>query len=200
MTLLLAVNARPGVSAMLAVLAVFGSGCSSYRLGPVTEFAAGARSIRVETFVNRTTEPRLSDALALQLRKRLQQDGTYRLDTKGDADVVVTGTIVDFDRQGLSFQPRDVITPRDYRITIMAQVIARERATGKILLNRRVAGHTNLRVGADLSTTERQAMPVLAEDLARNITSLLVEGEWPEPTAASGARSFGLQTDQKTAH
>ena len=167
-----------------AVVLVLASACSTYTLGPVTGFEAGSRSIRIDPFINDTSEPRLTDALTSQLRKRLQQDGSYKLDSRGDADVIVTGRLVEYDRQGLSFQPRDVITPREYRVILAAQVVARERSTGKVLLNRRVTGHTNLRIGPDLSTTERQALPVLAEDLARNIASLLVEGDWPDPPRA----------------
>jgi hypothetical protein len=78
----------------------------------------------------------------------------------------------------LSFQPRDILTPRDYRVTIWAEVNARDRSSGKTLLTRRVRGHTTVRVGQDLVSAERQAIPLAAEDLARNITALLVDGEW----------------------
>ena len=156
------------------------TGCAGYRLGSTTGFEAGSRSLEVRPFLNDTLEPRLSDAVTHQLRKQLQQDGTYRLDTKGEADVVVSGSIVDYDRSGLSFQPRDVITPREFRIVLTAAVTARERGTGKVLLSRRVSGHTNVRIGNDLVSAERQAVPLLAEDLARNITSVLVDGDWPD--------------------
>ena len=39
-------------------------------------------------------------------------------------------------------------------------------------------GRTTIRVGNDLTSAERQAVPLAAEDLARSITSLLVDGEW----------------------
>ena len=39
-------------------------------------------------------------------------------------------------------------------------------------------GRTTLRVGSDLTSSERQAIPLAAEDLARHVTSLLVDGEW----------------------
>jgi len=35
-----------------------------------------------------------------------------------------------------------------------------------------------IRVGDDLTSTERQALPLLAADLAKNVTTLLVEGTW----------------------
>jgi len=33
-------------------------------------------------------------------------------------------------------------------------------------------------VGSDLADAERQALPLLAQDMARNITELLTEGAW----------------------
>jgi hypothetical protein len=37
---------------------------------------------------------------------------------------------------------------------------------------------TLIRVGSDLTSAERQALPLLAADLARNITALLADGTW----------------------
>jgi hypothetical protein len=41
-----------------------------------------------------------------------------------------------------------------------------------------VSGRTTLRAGPDLTSSERQAIPLAAADLARHVTSLLVDGEW----------------------
>ena len=160
----------------LAVLLL--AGCAGYQLGPSNGLRSGARSIQINPFQNTALEARLSEAVTQSLRKSLQKDGTYRLHSGDAGDIVVSGTILNYDREQLSFQPRDVITPRDYRVSITVQVTARERASGRILLDRRVSGHSTGRVGADLTSNERQALPLVADDLARNITSLLVDGEW----------------------
>jgi hypothetical protein len=162
---------------LLATLAL--SGCAGYKLGPTNGIAAGSKSVQVNPFTNRVLEqPRLTETVTLSLRKRLQQDGTFHLDTHNEGDILVSGAIVDYHRAHLSFQPRDILTPRDYRVTIWAEVNARDRSSGKTLLTRRVRGHTTVRVGQDLVSAERQAIPLAAEDLARNITALLVDGEW----------------------
>jgi hypothetical protein len=153
-------------------------GCAGYRLGPANGQAAGSHSIRVALFPNQTFEPRLTDALGSALRRNLQQDGTYRLSTRGDADVVLQGVITGYRRAGVTYQPRDTITPRDFLITMTAKVTATERSTGRTLLDREVLGRTTIRGGDDLTSAERQAVPLLAEDLARNITSLLTDGTW----------------------
>jgi lipopolysaccharide assembly LptE-like protein len=155
------------------------AGCAGYKVGPTNGIAAGSRSVQVNPFMNKVLEePRLSEAVTESLRKRLQQDGTFQLDTHGEGDIVVTGVVSQYHRTHLSFQPRDILTPRDYRVVIWADVQARDRISGKTLLERRVPGHTTLRVGSDLTSSERQALPLAAEDLARNITALLVDGEW----------------------
>ena len=154
------------------------AGCAGYRLGPTSGLAPGSKSVQVNFFRNDTPEPRLVEAVASSLRKNLQQEGTFRLSTRGDSDIVVSGIITRFLRSELSFQPTDVITVRDYTLYLTAKITSTERSSGRVLLEREVSGRTTIRVGNDLASAERQAVPLLADDLARNATSLLVDGSW----------------------
>jgi hypothetical protein len=163
---------------LLLAITVACAGCAGYRVGPVSGEVAGERSIQVALFESKVIEPRVGDAVTTALRRQLQQDGTFRLNTRGDADVVVSGAIIDYARSHISFQPEDILTPRDYRLRIRAHVTARDRNTGRVLLDRDVMGHTTLRVTPDLASAERQAVPQAADELARNITALLTEGVW----------------------
>ncbi|MHB8519831.1 MAG: LPS assembly lipoprotein LptE [Limisphaerales bacterium] len=153
-------------------------GCVGYRVGPSSGVAAGSRSVQVNFFRNRTLEPRLSEAVGSALRKNLQQDGTYRLDTHGTGDIVLDGVIISYDRAALTFQPNDILTVRDYVVELTASITARDRSTGKVFLERNVTGRTTIRVGSDQASAERQALPLLADDLAKNAASLLVDGVW----------------------
>lgn len=153
-------------------------GCAGYRVGPSNELAAGEKTVQITPFANQTLEPRLGDAVSSALRKELQRDGTYRLVTREAGDIVVNGTVTRYLRQEQTLVPEDVVTVQDYRITLTAQVIARERATGKVLLDQPVTGYTLVRAGADLTSAERQALPLLATDLARQVTALLADGTW----------------------
>jgi hypothetical protein len=153
-------------------------GCAGYQVGPVNGVPAGSRAVTVRPFRNDTFEPRLSETVDFALRRRLQQDGTYRLNTQEDGDVVVSGVITDMHREVLSFQPRDVLTPRDYEMRLVAKVTAKERVTGKVVLDKEFIGRTTVRASVNRDLAERQAEPTMAEDLARNITSALTEGSW----------------------
>ena len=157
--------------------AVFFIGCASYHLGPVMD-KDGDKSVEVLPFNNQTLQPRLGDALTQALRERLQTDGTYHLNTHGNADVVLTGVVRQYRRIGLGYADSDAVTPENFRIELTVHVTARERSTGKSILDRDVKGHTLVHVGADLASAERQALPLLAEDLARNVIELLTEGAW----------------------
>ena len=169
---------RPLKFFALCALALSLAGCAGYHLGPVNGEIAGEKSIEVLPFNNQTLQPRLGDAVTQALRERLQTDGTYHLATHGEGDVVVTGVITRYRRQGLSYLNNDVTTTDNYRVNVTVRVIARERATGKVLLDKNVTGYTLVRVGTDLADAERQAQPLLAEDLARSVTELLTEGAW----------------------
>lgn len=169
---------RSLIAPFAVMVAVATAGCAGYRLGPTNGTKAGEKSVEVRPFANDTLEPRLVDPVMATLRRSLQQDGTFRLATDGGGDVVVSGTLVAYKRGELGYQPNDTLTVRDYFIELTARVVAVDRGTGKTNLNRTVTGRTTIRVGSDLASSERQAAPVLAADLARNITSLLVDGTW----------------------
>jgi hypothetical protein len=159
-------------------LALLVSGCAGYRLGPSNGQRAGDRTVQIVPFTNRTLEPRLSDAATSALRKEIQREGTFQLATDIPGEVVVTGEIIRYDRGEISFLASDVVTARDYRVSFTAHIIARDRLTGKTLLDRDLTGTTLMRVGSDLPSVERQTLPSIAADLARQITAALADGTW----------------------
>jgi len=153
-------------------------GCAGYRLGPTGGQQAGARSVQITPFLNHSEEPGLADELTAALRKAIQHDGTLHLATDGASDLIVEGVITDFQRRELSLLTEDVRTVRDYQITLVVHFTVRERSTGAVIMERDVSAGSVMRVGGDLAATETQLAPILARDLARQITNLLVDGDW----------------------
>lgn len=153
-------------------------GCAGYHVGPTSDQTAGDQTVQIVPVTNQTLEPELGDAVTAALRKELQRDATFRLTAQDSADIVVTGTVTKYLRQALTFQPNDVITARDYRVSLTATFSARKRSTGKLIFDREITGQTLTRVGSDLTSTERQALPLLANDLARRVVAMLANGSW----------------------
>ncbi len=163
---------------LCATLPLCLAGCAGYSLGPSNGLAAGEKSIQVRPFMNQTLQPRLTDVVTQQVRKQVQRDGTFKLATQDDGDLVIAGALTKYDRHELSFSPRDILTVQDYRVQLTAQVTVTDRSTGKVIMDRSITGTTLVRVGADLVSAERQAMPILAADLARNLVDALADGDW----------------------
>jgi len=163
------------LSAMMLCLL---TGCAGYHLGPVNGAVAGGKTLQIQPFNNQTFQPRLGDALTQSLRQVVQQDGTFRLVTHESGEVVLTGIIRGYHRDALGFLSTDAATPEDFRIEAIVHVMARDTVSGKLLLDKDVRGYALVHVDADLASAERQAMPLLADDLARNINELISEGAW----------------------
>jgi hypothetical protein len=165
-----------GLFACLTAISLL-AGCAGYKLGPTNGAIAGEKKIQISPFLNHTMEPRLGDAVTTALRESIQRDGTYRLATHGDADIIVTGVLSKYIRHELNFEPHDVLTVEDYRVSVTAQITARDVTTGATT-NWTNTAYTLVRVGSDLTSSERQAMPVLADEVAKNVTDSLVDGSW----------------------
>jgi hypothetical protein len=163
---------------LLCLVVCISCGCAGYKLGPTNGTAAGDKTIQVGPFSNQSFQPRLGDELTAAVRRAIQLDGTYRLASHGTADVTVEGTILQYARRELSLVPEDVLSVRDFQVIAVAQIRAVENGTGKVLADQRVTGAALVRVGSDLASAERQAMPLLAEDMAKRIKDLVVDGAW----------------------
>jgi len=161
-----------------AVLAVIVTGCAGYRLGPVNGVVAGEKTVEVLPFNNQTLQPRLGEAVTQALRERIQVDGTYRLATRAPADLVISGVIKRYEREGLGYLNNDSATPQNFLVVLTTHVVIRERASGRLLIERDVRARTLVNIGLDFASSERQSAPLLAADLARSVAELLTEGAW----------------------
>lgn len=168
-------NIRTALISALALCLLAGCG---YRLGPTGGRAAGAQSLEIAPFTNETREARVLDALTTALRRRTQEDGTFKLATRRDGDLLLSGIVTNYRRRELSFEPGDIATVRDYQLVMTVHATVIERATGRVILEGETTGQTTIRVGTDLASAERQAMPLLADDLARNLIGKLADGDW----------------------
>lgn len=160
--------------ALLAGLIIL-SGCA-YQLGPTNQQVAGAQSIAIEPFPNETLQPGLTDIVNSTVRRQVQRDGTFHLETRGTADIVVTGKIIRYGRTPLGSRRDDVITPQDYDVSITAKVQATRG--GRVVYEGDVMGRALVASTPNLNNSERENIPVAAENLARNLMNAIANGTW----------------------
>ena len=152
------------------------SGCAGYRLGSVKpQHLAGVQTIAVPTFKNQTLEPRSSVMLTNAVIKRFQEDGTYRIARSHSADAVLKGTLATIDRRQLRSAPTDQLDTRELGVTL---VVDYELVTpsGAVLDRGTVTGDTDIFLDPNFQLSERQAIPVAAEEMAGKLVSRLSEG------------------------
>jgi hypothetical protein len=160
------------------ILALLFAGCAGYHLGAVNGAVAGEKTMAVLPFNNQTLMPRLGDNVTQAVRERLQVDATYRLANSDSSDLVMSGVIRNYERQPLSYLNSDSSTVQNFRVGATIHVVVRERASDKLVMERDVKAHALVNVGPDFASSERQAMPLLAQDAAQTIIGLLAEGSW----------------------
>ena len=159
---------------LTGVLCVLTGGCAGYQLGPTQ--ALPYHSVAVLMFKNKTLKPQLEAQVTNAIIKRFQRDGTLRIEYASDADVLLTGQITKYERQELRAVRTDVNTPREYRITIAARIEARMRGTGELIFSPvTIEGRADTFIGTDLQSADEQALPLIADDLAKRVVPLLAE-------------------------
>lgn len=156
---------------------VFLSGCSGYHLGPATPaYLRQIHSIAVPTFRNTTLVPRIEVLVSSTVIKQFQQDGTFRIANEGGADAVLRGEIIAVGRSPARSVRGNVLATTEFNLVLRVRYTLVGRDGKTIFGPSLVAGTTNFFVGADVSTDERQALPLAAEELAGHLVSQLSEG------------------------
>jgi len=150
------------------------SGC--YTLGPITPtFMKGVHSIAVPVFDNNSFEPQVQTLITSAFIKQFQSDGTYPITGQDQADAVVLGTILDVTRTQTKSVVGDVLASAAFQLTLKVHIQVL-RANGELLGGKDFVGQAYYFVGQDIPTQEHQAIPVAAEDCAKQVTTYLTEG------------------------
>ncbi len=159
------------------LLAVSLSGCAGYRVGEVKpDYLKDVHSIAVPTFKNHTFLPRIEALVTNTVIKQFQQDGTFRIANEGNADAVLRCTITTVGRNPARSVRGNVLATTEFNLGLLVTytLVGRD---GKTLAGPTgVSGTTSFFVGSDVTTEERQALPLAAEDMAVRLVSQLSEG------------------------
>lgn len=157
---------------MLAVVLL--TGCFGYRVGAVGE--RRYQSIAVPMFRNKTVTPQVEPQVTNAIIKRLQADGTLLVQSRATADAVLFGTVTKYDRRLIRGAVNDTGVPREYRLIMTVVVEALDQRTGEhILKPTTIEGAAEAFIGTDLQSADEQALPLIADDIARQVAALLTE-------------------------
>ena len=159
------------------LLAVLFSGCAGYHLGPAKPASLSQiHSIAVPTFRNNTLTPRIEVLVTGTVIKQFQQDGTYRIANEAKADAILKGEIVAVGRSPARSVRGNVLSTTEFTLSVRVNYTLVGKDGKPLGASGSAGGTTTFFVGSDVSTDERQALPLAAEELAVHLVSQLSEG------------------------
>jgi hypothetical protein len=166
-------------SRMAKLMCLFGfllglTGCLGYRAG--SSLPAGVTSVYVRSFINRTGEPDVETAVTRAAVREFQKDGSLRMASVDEADVIVEATVTDLRLEPLRYSKELATETTEFRLILAADVILKDRKTGKVVATHpNLTGKATFAPGGDLASAKRLAIPPAAKDLAHAVVAAVVE-------------------------
>jgi len=166
---------------LLLSLSLCLAGCG-YHLGGIKPTPMRrVTTVAVPTFKNNTLLPRIEAQTADAVAKQFQQDGTYRLESPDQADVIVEGTIVSVDRLPMRIFASNVLQTSEFELTLRVKYRVVDRVTGAVLMEGNAVGVTPFfseadLVNSDLVTNQNMNYPIAAQRMAEHLVSKVAEG------------------------
>lgn len=153
------------------------TGCLGYHIGPAKPYyLREVQSISVPTFKNSTLIPRIEVLITDTVIKQFQQDGTFRIASEENADATLKADIIHIGRSPARSVRGNVLATTEFNLNIRVRYTLVGRDGKPLAPAAEAVGTTNFFVGTDVTTDERQALPLATEELATRLVSQLSEG------------------------
>lgn len=161
--------------ATIFCLAVFG--CLGYHVGPAKPYyLRDVHTIAVPTFKNRTLVPRIEVLVTDTVIKQFQQDGTFQITSDDKADATLTGEVSLITRVPARSVRGNVLATTEFALAMTIRYSLTTRDGKQLAGPADAVGTTSFFVSSDVTTDERQALPLATEDLATRLVAQLSEG------------------------
>jgi hypothetical protein len=152
-------------------------GCLGYHIGPVKPYyLRDVHTIAVPTFTNRTLVPRIEVLVTDTVIKQLQQDGTFQITNGDKADATLSGEIYRITRAPARSLTQNVLATTEFSLVLVVKYSLTGRDGKPLVPPTDVIGQTSFFVSSDVTSDERQALPLATEDLATRLVSDVSEG------------------------
>ncbi|OLA99763.1 MAG: hypothetical protein AUH08_10560 [Verrucomicrobia bacterium 13_2_20CM_54_12] len=166
------------MKALFATLFCFAlGGCLGYHIGPVKPYyLRDVHTIAVPTFKNRTLVPRIEVLVTDTVIKQLQQDGTFQITNGDKADATLSAEIARITRAPARSVRGNVLATTEFSLWLVVKYSLTGRDGKQLVPPNDVIGTTTFFVSSDVTSDERQALPLATEDLATRLVTQISEG------------------------
>ena len=152
-------------------------GCLGYHVGPAKPYyLRDVHTIAVPTFKNRTLVPRIEVLVTDTVIKQLQQDGTFQITNGDKADATLSGEISRIARAPARSVRGNVLATTEFSLALVVKYSLTGRDGQALVPATDAIGTTTFFVSSDVTSDERQALPLATEDLASRLVTQISEG------------------------
>ena len=163
------------------------TGCLGYHVGPVKPYyLRDVHTIAVPTFKNRTLVPRIEVLTTDTVIKQLQQDGTFQIVSGDKADATLNGEVSRINRAPARSVHGNVLETSEFALSLSVRYSLTGKNGELLAPASEAVGTTSFFVSngvttgditnGDVTTDERQALPLATEDLATRLVAQISEG------------------------
>ena len=168
-----------GKTALLTLipLSLIVSTCGYRMAGQTTGLSESVKTIAITVFENESFEPNIEAAITRAVTQKFVNDGRLRVVTKEHADALLSGTVIRYELEALSFDQLNYAT--SYRIKISAAVTLKGTGESSLRMVRNVNAERSYSLGSSIASAESArlaAIDAVSRVIADNIVGLFLEG------------------------
>jgi len=155
--------------------------CANYKMGN-TPKGSGLQDIRilyVPTAVNETDETAVPGPVTNALLQEIDRDGTFRHARKDEADAILEVTVKRIERSPIQQSVEQYLTTLQYQLTMVLEYRVYSMKDKKEVIGKTTtSGYTTFFVQGDQTESQRQALPLAAQNAAQNLVTSLASRGW----------------------
>ena len=152
------------------------SSCGYHLVGYGSALPSHIRTIAIPVFKNTSTEPNIHRDATDAIRQIFIIDGRLRLVDTSKADLLMRGTLTDYQLRAVSFSGKDVA--EEYIVRLGGQIEAYDRVKKKILLAQKFVTQWDYKATSGVTGSESARFAALKEaydDLGGRLVSVIIE-------------------------
>lgn len=147
-----------------------------------TPKGAGFEDIRilyVPTAANETDETAVPGPVTNAILQEIDRDGTFRHARKDEADAILEVTVKRIERSPIQQSVEQYLTTLQYQLTLTLEYRVYSMKDKKEVIGKTmVSGYTTFFVQGDQTESQRQALPLAAQNAAQNLVTSLSSRGW----------------------
>ena len=152
------------------------SSCGYHLAGYGSTLPSHIRAISIPVFKNSSSEPNIQRDATDAIRRAFISDGRLKVTGTSKADLLMRGTLTNYQLRGVSFSSED--SAEEYIVRLGIQVEAYDRIKKKIIFNQKFTTQWNYRSTSSVVDSDSAKYTALKEayaDLADRLVSIIIE-------------------------